>query len=139
MSHETDRRRYILPKLSRGNYNVLMKMIVPRLSDPANFRLHVLGYYYQHGWKNAVDAFGVCKSTLYDWKRVYEVSGKWTTHTFRQSTKQYTHRVKVPWRILSAWSTHHHCKPQKISARGKKLELPLCNNGFTGSQKKGRN
>jgi transposase InsO family protein len=43
-------------------------------SDVAQFRLHVLNHYYKYGLKPAMDAFGVKKSTLYDWKRVLEKS-----------------------------------------------------------------
>lgn len=80
MSHETDRTRYILPKLSWGNYNTLMKLITNSLlfdpSDAAKFRLHVLDHYYRFGWRSAVSAFGVKKSTLYDWKKVFEKSDR---------------------------------------------------------------
>ncbi len=80
MGHETDRTRYILPKLSQGNYNTLVKLITNSLkfnpSDPAKFRLHVLDHYYKFGWRSTVDAFGVKKSTLYDWKKVFEKSKK---------------------------------------------------------------
>lgn len=76
MSHEADKIKYILPKLSWGNYNTLMKLITNSLvfdpSDAAKFRLHVLDHYYRFGWKSAVSAFGVKKSTLYDWKKVFE-------------------------------------------------------------------
>ncbi len=78
MSHETDRTRYILPKLGVGNYNTLMKLITNSLlfdpSDAAKFRLHGLDHYYKFGWRSAVSAFGVKKSTLYDWKKVFEKS-----------------------------------------------------------------
>jgi len=40
--------------------------------DPVAFRLKVLEHARDFGWKSAVDAFGVGKSTLYDWKTVYE-------------------------------------------------------------------
>lgn len=80
MGHELDRTRYILPKLSKGNYNTLMKLITNSLrfdpSDPAKFRLHVLDHYYKYGWRSTVDAFGVKKSTLYDWKKIFEKSKK---------------------------------------------------------------
>jgi transposase InsO family protein len=93
MSHDTDRRRYILPYLSQGNYNTLMKIISPKLTDPAVFRLHVLNYYYKYGWKAAVDAFGIGKSTLYDWKRLYEKSGKRSKSLIPISTRPHHTRV----------------------------------------------
>lgn len=76
MSHETNRIRYLTSYFRRRDYNTLMKMISPGLSDPAVFRLKVLDHHYKYGWKSAVDAFGVGKSTLYEWKKVYESSGK---------------------------------------------------------------
>lgn len=45
-------------------------------SNPAKFRLHVLEHFYKHGWRSTIDAFGIGKSTLYDWKSKYEVSRK---------------------------------------------------------------
>lgn len=66
---------YILPKFSRRNYAVLMKTLTNSLvfdsSDAAKFRLHVLEVYQKHGWKAAVSAFKIGKSTLYDWRKSY--------------------------------------------------------------------
>ena len=93
MSHETDRRRYILPYLSQGNYNILMKLISPKLSDPARFRLHVLDTCYKYGRKSVEDAFGIPKSTLYDWKRSYESSGKRPVSLVPRSTRPHNTRV----------------------------------------------
>lgn len=93
MSHETNQRRYILPTLSQGNYNILMKLISPKLSDPAVFRKHVLDHYYKYGWRSAVDAFGVGKSTLYDWKRIFEKSGKNKYSLVPKSTRPHHTRV----------------------------------------------
>jgi len=45
-------------------------------SNPAKFRLHVLKHFYKYGWRSTVDAFGIGKSTLYDWKKKYEKSRK---------------------------------------------------------------
>ena len=75
MSHQTDRVRYIVPWLSEGNYNTLMKLLSPELGDPVVFRKRVLDHYYKYGYRSALHAFGVGKSTLYDWKKVYEESG----------------------------------------------------------------
>lgn len=93
MSHETDRRRYLLPRLSWGNYNTLMKLISPELSDPAKFRRHVLGHYYQYGWRSACDAFGVKKSTLYDWRKRYLSSGKKPFSLVPRSTRPHHTRT----------------------------------------------
>lgn len=93
MSHETDRARYLTSYFRRGDYNVLMKLISPKLSDPANFRLHVLDHYYKYGYKAAVDAFDIPKSTLYDWKRVFESSGKKPFSLVPKSTRPHKTRV----------------------------------------------
>ena len=80
MQDGLNRVRYRAKRLSWGRYNTLMKLITNSLqfdpSDAGKFRLHVLDHYYAHGWKSAVHAFGVKKSTLYDWKKRYEESGK---------------------------------------------------------------
>lgn len=96
MSHETDRTRYILPKLGKGNYNTLMKLITDSLtfsvSDAAKFRLHVLDHYYKHGWKSASHAFGIPKSTLFDWKKSFESSGKKIISLVPKSTSPHAKR-----------------------------------------------
>lgn len=95
MSHEADRQRYILPKLSWGNYNTLMKLISPVLSDPARFRKHVLDHYAQYGWRSACDAFGVKKSTLYDWRRLYQDSGRRISSLVPKSTRPHHTRTMI--------------------------------------------
>jgi len=69
--------RYILPKLSEGNYTTLMRMLHNSMtfdiSDAAKYRLYVLDYYYKHGWKPTIDAFRIGKSTLYDWRSAFEI------------------------------------------------------------------
>src|SRR3989304_2162256 len=91
MSHEIDRTRYILPKLSRGNYNTLVKLISNSLtfsvSDAAKFRLHVLDHYYQHGIASACHAFNVPRSTIFGWKKIFEISGKKITSLIPKSTR----------------------------------------------------
>lgn len=99
MSHELDRTRYILPKLSKGIYNSLMKLVSNSLkfdlSDPAKFRLHVLDHYYKFGWKSAVSAFNVPKSTLYDWRNTFERSRKSINSLVPKSTKPLNTRRMV--------------------------------------------
>lgn len=91
MPSDYNKKVYILPKLGRGNYNCLMKLIENSLnfdlSDPAKFRLHVLDHYFKYGWKSAVDAFGVKKSTLYDWKKMFIKSRKNLNSLVPKSTK----------------------------------------------------
>jgi len=93
MSHETNRTRYLTSYFRRGDYNTLMKLISPELSDPANFRLHVLDHYYKYGYRAAVDAFSIPKSTLYDWKRMFELSGKKSFSLVPKSTRPHKTRV----------------------------------------------
>lgn len=93
MSHETDRRRYILPYLYKGNYNTLMKFLSPKLSDPVIFRTHVLKHYYKHGPSSAIDAFGIKRSTLFNWKKIYEDSGKNPYSLVPKSTRPHHTRT----------------------------------------------
>jgi len=100
MSHETDRRRYILPKLSWRNYNTLMKLISPELSDPAKFRKHVLDHYFRYGLRSACDAFLVKKSTLYDWRKRYLSSGRKPSSLIPLSTRPHHTRTMTQEPIL---------------------------------------
>lgn len=97
--------RYILPKLSKGNYTTLMKMIhnsfTFEMSDAAKYRLYILDYYYEHGWKATIDAFKIGKSTLYDWRGVFEKSGKRLTSLIPVSTKPiHTRKMTVDLRFV---------------------------------------
>ena len=96
MPADFNKKVYILPKLSRCNYNTLMKLVSNSLkfdlSDPAKFRLHVLDHYFKYGWKSAVDAFGVKKSTLYDWRKVFLSSKKKINSLVPKSTRPNTVR-----------------------------------------------
>ncbi len=93
MSHDTTRNRYLTSYFRRGDYITLMKLISPKLSDPANFRLHVLDHYYKYGYKSACDAFGVAKSTLYDWKKIFESKGKRPYSLVPKLTRPHQTRV----------------------------------------------
>lgn len=93
MSHETDKYRYFTSYFRRGDYNTLMRLISPKLSDPACFRLHVLDHYYMYGYKAAMDAFSIPKSTLYDWKKSFESSGKKPFSLVPKSTRPHHTRV----------------------------------------------
>jgi hypothetical protein len=93
MPADIHRARYLLPKFSKNSYAVLMKTINNSLilesSDAAAFRLHVLGVYYQHGWKAVISAFKISKSTLYRWKHRYEQSQKRLYSLVPVSTKPH--------------------------------------------------
>jgi len=88
--------KYILPKFNQGNYNTLVKLIHNSLtfdlSDPAKFRLHVLDHYFKYGYRSTVDAFGVAKSTLYDWRNVFLKSKKNINSLIPKSTRPKTVR-----------------------------------------------
>ncbi len=97
--------RYILPKLSRGNYTTLMKMLHNSLtfdmSDAAKFRLYVLDHYYKYGWRATTETFKVGKSTLYDWRNAFEKSGKRLTSLIPISTKPiHTRKMAVDLRFV---------------------------------------
>lgn len=93
MVSDFNKKTYILPKLTKDNYNILMKLISPKLSDPTIFRLHVLDHYLKYGWKSSSDAFSIPKSTLYDWKRLYESSGRRPVSLVPRSTRPHSTRV----------------------------------------------
>lgn len=99
MGHETDRTRYILPKLGKGNYNTLMKLISNSLtfgvSDCAKFRLHVLDHYFKYGIKSVCDAFNLPKSTVYDWRRKFIFSKRKIISLVPKSTRPINTRQMV--------------------------------------------
>lgn len=59
---------------------MLMKMLQDSLSlevsDVAQFRYHCLTHYYKYGLRPTLEAFKLKKSTLHEWKRTYEKSGR---------------------------------------------------------------
>jgi len=83
--------RYLFPKVSRGAYHALMIDLRNSLgfeqSDIAKFRLLVLDQLYKYGWKAASDAYKVKKSTLFDWKKRFEESGKKLSSLIPKSTR----------------------------------------------------
>lgn len=97
MPSDFNKKVYILPKLGKGSYTTLMKLIGNSLkfdlSDPAKFRLCVLDYYYKYGWRATVDAYKIGKSTLYDWKKLFEQSRKRLNSLVPLSTRPYNTRV----------------------------------------------
>lgn len=96
---------YTLPKFSKHSYAVLMKTITNSLifdsSDAAAFRLHVLEVYRKHGWKAAISAFKIGKSTLYEWRQKYYNSQKRLFSLVPASTRPHTMRaMTTDWRIV---------------------------------------
>lgn len=88
-----------------SQYDWLMKTLENSLafdkSDPAKFRLHVLEHYYKYGWKPTVEAFGIGKSTLYDWKKQYEESGKALLSLVPKKTPpKRVRQMTTDWRLV---------------------------------------
>ncbi len=98
-------KKYILPKYSKADYSALMKLIhnslTFELSDATKYRLHVLNHYYKHGWRSTVDAFGLGKSTLYDWKTLFERSDKKLSSLVPTSTKpKKVRQMQTPAQVM---------------------------------------
>ena len=105
MPADVHRRVYALPKFSPHSYAVFMKTIHNALvydsSDVAAFRLHVLDVYIKHGWKAAVSAFRIGKSTLYDWRKKYILSRKKLSSLVPVSARPHSLRtMKTDYRIV---------------------------------------
>jgi IS30 family transposase len=62
------------------------------LSDAAKYRYHILCFYYQYGYQATGKAFNLSKSTLYDWKKSFETSGKRLSSLIPKSTRPQTTR-----------------------------------------------
>lgn len=70
------------------------------ISDVAKYRFHVLSHFYKHGLRSTLDAFGVKKSTLYDWKSLFEGSGKRLSSLVPRSTRpKQTRSMITDWRM----------------------------------------
>ena len=105
MSSDIPRLRYIFDRRTYLKYRRAMKTFENSLtfdtSDIAKFRLHVLDYYYRYGLRPTLDAFGVKKSTLYDWKKRYENFGKKLNSLVPCSTRpRQTRRMETDWRLV---------------------------------------
>src|SRR4030067_591096 len=91
MPSDFPRLRYILPKISRGNYNTLMKLssnsLTFSVSDAAKFRLHILDHYYKHGIGSTCHAFNIPRSTIYGWRKLFEGSKKKISSLIPKSTR----------------------------------------------------
>ena len=84
--------------VDRVTYDILMKSYQNSLKYEAkkeivDFRLHILNHYYKFGLRSALNAFpSIGKSTIYDWKKVYEASRKRKVSLIPQSTKPKRYR-----------------------------------------------
>lgn len=97
--------RYMFDRKIHIKYRRLMKTLENSLafesSDVAQFRLHVLNHYYKYGLKPTMDAFGVRKSTLYDWKRELEKKGGKLLSLVPKSTRPHqTRQMNTDWRLV---------------------------------------
>ena len=121
-----------------SQYDWLMKTLENSLnfdkSDPAKFRLHVLEHYYKYGWKPTIEAFKVGKSTLYDWKKQYEQSGKALLSLVPKKTRpkkvrQMTTNWKIVQFIREFREQHGNIGERKLKIfldeYAKELNLPL--------------
>lgn len=72
-----------------------MKLMSPEFGDPVKFRLHVLEYYYKYGIGSTMDAFGLPRTTIYTWKRKYELSGKKNSSLIPKSTRPHQTRKQT--------------------------------------------
>ncbi len=102
--------RYSFDRKTCLTYRRVMKTLASSLtfdtSDVARFRLHVLEHYYKYGLVPTLDAFGVKKSTLYDWKKRFEVSGKKLNSLVPVSTKpKELRRMNTDWRLVELIKT----------------------------------
>jgi hypothetical protein len=152
MPADCHRARYTLPRFSKRNYAVLMKTIYTSLtfdtSDVAKYRFHVLTVFYKHGLGAVQDAFGVKKSTLYDWRRIYEDSGKRLFSLVPKSTRpKNTRSMTLDWRlesfIRSFRETYGNISKYKIKLfldeYAKSLNTPSYSSGKIGKIIKRRN
>ena len=97
---------YLLPKFSHKSYRMLMKSMqdsfAMEISDIAKFRIHVITHYYKYGLKPTLEAFKLKKSTFYDWKKVYEISGRKVISLVPVSTApHHVRRMQVDHRLIT--------------------------------------
>lgn len=97
--------RYTFDRATYLQYRRLMKTLESCLafenSEVAKFRLHVLEYYYQYGLTPTMDAFGVKKSTLYDWKNQLEKhKGRLVSLVPASTRPRHTRKMETDWRLI---------------------------------------
>lgn len=97
MPADFHKKRYLLLKFSHEGYHALMvcwrNMSGFEENDVAQLRLRVLNHCYEFGWKAAVSAYDVKKSTLFDWRKRFEKSGKKLSALIPKSTRPGRTRV----------------------------------------------
>lgn len=104
MPSDFKRVRYLRPKYSKKSYHVLMKTmensLAVEISDVAQFRIHVINHYYKYGLQPTLDAFKIKKSSLYNWRKAYEQSGKRIISLVPKSTAPiHVRKMQTDWHI----------------------------------------
>lgn len=96
MPSDFQRYRTVLPRMKYWQYSAWMKLLTNSLSfdlsDPAKFRHHALIHYYKHGYQATIDAFGISRTSLYRWKKEYELYKGKLNCLIPKSTKPKTTR-----------------------------------------------
>lgn len=97
MGSDFTNKQYILPKLSDSTYHRWMKTLTTAAicdaHDAVSFRLKVIEHADAFGWRSAISAFGVGKTTLYRWKHTYHLSGRKLACLIPHSTRPHTVRA----------------------------------------------
>ncbi len=98
--------RYLFAKKDYIKYRRLMKTLASSMrfeaSDPAQFRLKVLEHMEKFGLQSTIDAFGVKKSTVYDWRKAYLKSQKRLISLVPHSTcPTHTRKMITDFRLIS--------------------------------------
>jgi transposase InsO family protein len=105
MPADVHRAGYARLKFSPGAYHAIMKTLQTTLvcetSDIAQYRLHVLEHFYRYGFASTHDAFRVTHTTLYRWKRTYEIYGRNVGKLVPCSTAPHHVRsMHTDWRLV---------------------------------------
>lgn len=98
--------RYTFDRQTHIKYRRLMKTLNSclqfDLSDPAKSRLHILEFYYRYGLRPTMTAFGVAKSTLYDWKNCFEShKGRLISLVPKSTRPHQTRKMTTDWRLVA--------------------------------------
>lgn len=125
---------------AQSQYDWLMKTLSNSLkfgsSDPAKFKLHCLEHYYRFGWKSTVAAFKIGKSTLYDWKKVYEEADKALISLIPKKTRpKHFRSMQIDYRLIefikSFREQHGNIDRRKIKIFLDQYALELGINGIS--------
>ena len=97
--------RYLFAKSDYFKYRRLMKTLTNSVgfdaSDPAKFRLRVLEHMEKFGLRSTMDAFGVKKSTIYDWRTAYHSQHKALLSLIPKSTcPKHTRKMMTDYRLV---------------------------------------